>query len=138
MRQGWFEYEQNILKLNQQCETKLKQIVQECTPLLLAQHHNQLENISLSTDFDTVQRCITAEILNQNEKRVVNAELKAFVQMRSPRSVRRGKVSFSDIPSVKPLLLEKLLQVKANPYSTPVMNQQPVYPTLLEPGDEGG
>ena len=105
-------------------------------PDLAAQNNNQTH-----VEFSTVQSNLTLEILNNKQKfsKLLKSELKAFVRIRSQRTLRRSTINFKDVPDKKSALLERCFDLQDTPLSSQVLKDSPIYPVLLEQpsgGDE--
>ena len=128
-----YESEQDEKKLNECCEKKFVKYIMKSIPALLIQHQAQSENGDSCIAFDKIRHKLTMEILKQNAGDVLKNELRAFVRVRSKRCIRRGKVSFLDVPSKKESLLDKCVSLKDHPFTYRIQPNAPVLPQLLEP-----
>ena len=90
-----YDFEENETKLNSQCEKKIVNFIMTANPDLAAQNNNQTH-----VEFSTVQSNMTLEILNNKQifLKLFKLELKAFVQIRSQRTLRRSTINFKDVP----------------------------------------
>ena len=126
--------EEKVIELNNQCEKKLTEFVLDSNPELIpAQNSSHIDINVSSMSFNNVRGNIDMTLLNQYEKRITNAELKAFVKMHTSRSIRRGTISFTDVPSNKAPLLKRCFDLKDAEYATQLIPVELVFPVLLEP-----
>ena len=87
----------------------------------------------LEGQFKTVQSHLSKQLLNDNISRVYKDELRAFVRVRSQRSICRGKVCYSNVPNTKSELVERCIDLKDEDYSGRLYPDCPIFPSLLEP-----
>ena len=126
-----YDMEQHDVEMNRQCEIKFVQFIVKANPDLLVKSGNQ-GNI----DYHTVQRHLTLSLMQGNVSKLRNNELKAFIKVRSKKSIKRRKIAYSNIPSNKDALITKCVQLKMVACSDSIISR-PVYPQLLSvDGDE--
>ena len=120
-----YDSEQHNADLNLVCESKLVGIIRKSMP-----------DLPLMTDargeakYESLGGHLTLDILNANNSSVLNAELKAFVKVRSKRALKRVKISYSNVPLSKELLLKRCFELRSAP-KTPHLYTLPVYPNLM-------
>ena len=125
-----YDTEQREDELNALCESRLIELVMSCsTTDLQVLNENQSD-----IDFQLVRNHLTLSLLQDNLSKVKNNKLKAFIKVRSERSLKRGKISFRSLPTNKDLLIKKCIEVK-DLNRTARLCSMPVYPSIL-PIDE--
>lgn len=125
-----YQSEQHEEDLNISCEAKFVKIILKMgitDPPVMSDNQSDVE-------FKLIREYLTLDILQSNMSEVKNTELKSFIKVRSPRSMRHGKVSFRNIPSTKEALVRKCIDV-AMTDRTPQISLLPTYPSLLSIGE---
>ena len=130
VRKKQFDSEQRKHDLNIACEKKLVQIIIKTIgtdSLVTSVNQSNIE-------FQSVQDHLTLSVLQENLSSLRINELKAFVKVRSQRTMKRGKISFGNVPTHKDMLVKKCYDMRAVNY-TEQMCSVPVYPSLLPVDD---
>ena len=136
-KNAYYQFEEEEMKLNEKCERKLIEIiVKSCTPDEMLQYSNQSTNANSEIPFERVKSKVTIDLIQDHSSTFLKNELRAFVRVRSKRSIRRGKVNFADVPSKKQLLIQKCVSIKNKGYTNRLESIAPVRPVLLEPENE--
>ena len=76
---------------------------------------------------------ITLDMIREKQKYVLNNEMKAFLRVRCGQpQVQRGRLTYRDIPSNKPEVLSKLMEVINTPVQDRFYALAPVEPVEQE------
>ena len=123
-----YKSEVEDVSLNESCEGKFVQMVLKACPNLFPP--------SCDVDYESVQGHLTVQLIEDSITCVYKDDLRAFVRVRSHRSVRRGKVCYLNVPATKSDLVEQCIQLKDMAYLTCLYPDCPVLHQLLENNDD--
>lgn len=70
-------------------------------------------------------------MLNDNSSQLRNNELKSFVKLRSKRTIKRGRISYENVPVNKEKLIQRCFELRCQPCSK-CLYSAPIYPILLQ------
>ena len=104
-----YDVETKLFKLNEKCKNKFVDIITQ--NLANSELPSQM-NIHGSIEYKSLQSHLTLTVLKNNASKVLGLELKSFVKLRSKRIVKRGKVTYVNIPQNKELLMKRCIDLK--------------------------
>ena len=126
-----YEAEKKEHDLNKSCEAKLAKLIIKITlPDILVQNDTQ-EEIS----FHSVHSHLTYVIASTKTSGVLNSELKSFIRVRSPCSLKHSKIHHGgNVPTNKEQLLRCCVEMKGMNLTESICSN-PTFPTLLSMDD---
>ena len=126
-----FEAEKKEYILNKVCETKLGDILKQS---IIGNNSTDVISQPSTTsetnfDFHLMSNSVTYELLNNHNDCLLNAELKAFVRVRSKVAVRGGRLTYCNVPNTKHKLMLKAVELRNVKVNDRKFTIRPIEPT---------